>query len=54
LQKIVGVGLSWYPNDWVRFILQFQYTIVDRLNSAGNVQIGQQFETLAGRVQVAF
>jgi phosphate-selective porin OprO/OprP len=54
LQKIVGVGLSWYPNDWVRFILQFQYTNVDRLNSAGNVQIGQQFETLAGRVQVAF
>ena len=54
LQKIVGLNLSWYPNDWVRFYLQFQYTNVDRLNSAGTVQIGQQFETLAGRVQVAF
>jgi phosphate-selective porin OprO and OprP len=54
LQKIVGVALSWYPNDWVRFYLQFQYTNVDRLNSAGTVQIGQQFETLAGRVQGAF
>jgi phosphate-selective porin OprO and OprP len=54
LQKIVGVGLSWYPNDWVRFILQFQYTNVDKLNSAGTAQIGQQFETLAGRVQIAF
>jgi phosphate-selective porin OprO/OprP len=54
LQKIVGVALSWYPSDWVRFYLQFQYTNVDKLNSAGTVQIGQQFETLAGRVQVAF
>src|SRR4029077_15549221 len=54
LQKIVGVGLSWYPNDWVRFYLQFQYVNVDKLNSAGTTQIGQQFETLAGRVQVAF
>jgi hypothetical protein len=38
----------------VRFYLQFQYTQVDKLNSAGSVQIGQNFETLAGRVQVAF
>ena len=54
LQKIVGLNLSWYPNDWVRFYLQFQYTNVDKLNSAGSVQIGQNFETLAGRVQIAF
>ena len=54
LQKIVGVGLSWYPNDWVRFYLQFQYVNVDKLNAAGTTQIGQQFETLAGRVQIAF
>jgi phosphate-selective porin OprO and OprP len=54
LQKIVGVNLSWYPNDWVRFYLQFQYTQVDKLNAAGSVQIGQNFETLAGRVQIAF
>jgi phosphate-selective porin OprO/OprP len=40
LQKIVGVALSWYPNDWVRFYLQFQYTNVDRLNAAGTTQIG--------------
>jgi phosphate-selective porin OprO and OprP len=53
-QQIFGALLSWYPNDWVRFYLQFQYTSVDRLNSAGRVQIGQKFETLAGRVQVAF
>jgi phosphate-selective porin OprO/OprP len=53
-QQVIGVGLSWYPNDWVRFVMQFQYTDVNKLNPAGKLQIGQRFETLAGRVQVAF
>jgi phosphate-selective porin OprO/OprP len=53
-QQIVGAALSWYPNDWIRFELQFQYTQVDKRNSAGTSQIGQNFETLAGRMQVAF
>jgi phosphate-selective porin OprO/OprP len=53
-QQIFGANLSWYPNDWVRFYLQFQYTQVDKLNSAGTAQIGQKFETIAGRFQVAF
>jgi len=35
-------------------MLQFQRTNVDKLNVAGKVQIGQHFETLAGRAQVAF
>jgi phosphate-selective porin OprO/OprP len=53
-QQIFGAALSWYPNDWLRFEAQFQYTNVDRLNNAGRAQIGQKFETLAGRMQVAF
>jgi phosphate-selective porin OprO/OprP len=53
-QQIFGAALSWYPNDWVRLMLQFQVTNVDKLNSAGTIQIGQRLETLAGRVQVAF
>ena len=53
-QQILAAALSWYPNDWVRLYLQFQYANVDRLNSAGTAQIGQRFESLAGRVQVAF
>src|ERR1700730_2187676 len=53
-QQIAALALSWYPNDWVRFMLQFQYVDVNKLNSAGKVQIGQRFETLAGRAQVAF
>jgi hypothetical protein len=35
-------------------MLQFQYPQVDKLNAAGTAQIGQKFETLAGRVQAAF
>jgi phosphate-selective porin OprO and OprP len=53
-QQVVGLGLSWYPNDWLRFMLQFQYVDVNKLNSAGTVQIGQRFETLAGRVQATW
>ena len=53
-QQVSGVLLSWYPNDWVRLELQFQYTSIDKLNAAGTTQIGQNFETLAGRAQVSF
>jgi phosphate-selective porin OprO and OprP len=53
-QQVVGLLLSWYPNDRLRFYLQGQYTNVNRLNSAGTSQIGQHFFTLAGRAQVAF
>jgi len=53
-QQIGAVALSWYPNDWIRFMLQFQYVDVNRLDSAGKVQIGQKFETLALRAQAAW
>ncbi len=53
-QQIFGAALSWYPNDWIRFELQFQYTMIDKLNAAGTTQIGQKFETLSGRTQIAF
>jgi phosphate-selective porin OprO/OprP len=53
-QQIAALALSWYPNDWLRFMLQFQYVDVNKLNSAGKVQIGQRFETLAARAQAAW
>jgi phosphate-selective porin OprO/OprP len=53
-QQVYGAALSWYPNDWVRLMLQFQYVNVNKLDPTGKIQIGQRFETLAGRVQVAF
>jgi phosphate-selective porin OprO/OprP len=53
-QQTAGLALSWYPNDWLRFMLQFQYVDVNKLNSAGTVQIGQRFETLAARAQAVW
>jgi phosphate-selective porin OprO/OprP len=53
-QQIVGLALSWYPNDWLRFILQFQHVDVNKLNSAGRVQIGQRFQELAARFQATW
>jgi phosphate-selective porin OprO/OprP len=53
-QQVAAFALSWYPNDWLRFMLQFQYVDVDKLNSSGTLQIGQRFETIAGRVQAAW
>jgi phosphate-selective porin OprO/OprP len=53
-QQIVSLALSWYPNDWLRFILQLQHGDVNKLNSAGTVQIGQSFETLAARAQATW
>jgi phosphate-selective porin OprO/OprP len=53
-QQIVSLALSWYPNDWLRFIVQLQHADVNKLNSAGTVQIGQRFETLAARAQATW
>jgi phosphate-selective porin OprO/OprP len=53
-QQIAALALSWYPNDWLRFMLQFQYVDVNELNSTGTLQIGQKFETLALRAQAAW
>jgi Putative serine dehydratase domain len=40
--------------DWPRFMLQFQYVDVEKRNSAGTVQVGQRFETLAARARAAW
>jgi phosphate-selective porin OprO/OprP len=53
-QQIAGLALSWYPNDWLRFMLQFEHVDINKLNSTGTVQIGQRFETLAARAQATW
>jgi phosphate-selective porin OprO/OprP len=53
-QEVYSAGLSWYPNDAIRFILQYQYVDVSRFDSTGSLSVGQNFHTLAGRAQVAF
>lgn len=53
-QELYGVGLSWYPNNNLRFLLNWDIVNVDRLNAAGTTQIGQRFHTVALRTQINF
>ena len=53
-QEVIGVGVNWYPNNWMRAMLQWNNVNVDRLNAAGTTQIGQRIDTVAMRLQVAF
>jgi phosphate-selective porin OprO/OprP len=52
-QKITTVGLNWYPNSVVRFLLDYQWIKVDRLNTAG-ADIGEDVNVVSFRSQVAF
>lgn len=52
-QKVWTVGLNWYPNNNVRFVLDWLNVDVDKLNAAG-LQAGQKFDVIAARVQFQF
>jgi phosphate-selective porin OprO/OprP len=52
-QKITTVGLNWYPNSVVRFLLDYQWTDVNRLNAAGG-DIGEDVNVVSFRTQYAF
>lgn len=51
-QSIWSVGLNWYPNNAIRFLLDYQHTDVSRLNSAG-ADIGARLDTVALRAQLS-
>ena len=51
-QKIYTVGLNWYPNSVVRFVVDYQHTDVDRLNSTG-ASIGASLDTISLRTQLS-
>lgn len=54
VQDVYGVGLNWYPNDYLRLMLDYDIVNVDRLNAAGTTQIGRNFQTIGMRAQAAF
>ena len=63
-QTIATVGLNWYPNNIMRFLLDYQWVRIDRLDPENiaivtpvpgvGAQIGQDFEVFSIRSQVAF
>ena len=54
-QSIYTIGLNWYPNRNVRFMLNYLHGTVDKQQSAVNVSdVGADFDALAMRMQVAF
>lgn len=52
-QKISTIGVNWYLNPDIRFMLDVQHVDVNRLNSTG-VQIGQKYNAIALRSQFTF
>ncbi len=60
IQDIWTLGLNWYPNSNVRFLLDYQWTAVDRLSDGSTdfptrgLQIGQNFQAVSLRSQFAF
>lgn len=52
-QKIWTAGLNWYPNNAIRFLLDYQHTDASRLNSAG-ASVGGRLNAVSLRAQVAF
>ncbi len=53
-QDVYAVGVNWYPNDHLRFMLDYDIIDVNRLNAAGTTQIGQRIQAVALRAQAAF
>lgn len=60
-QRIVSAGVNWYPNTFVKFMLDYQDVRVDRLSPSSTsfgtpvgAQIGQSYRTVILRSQFAF
>jgi len=60
-QRIMAVGLNWYPNTFVRFLLDYQDVRIRRLSPSAatfstpaGAQIGQKYHAVSLRSQFAF
>jgi phosphate-selective porin OprO/OprP len=60
-QRIAALGLNWYPNTALKFMLQLQQVQISRIGTnsvtvpaIADADLGQSFDTIALRSQVAF
>jgi phosphate-selective porin OprO/OprP len=60
-QEIWSAGLNWYPNSFVRFMLDYQDVTIHRLSPSATTfstpvgaEIGQHYHVVAVRSQFAF
>jgi len=59
-QTAYSLGLNWYPNDLVRFMVDFSHVDYDKFNGASatglplGAQIGAKFDAISFRAQVAY
>ena len=52
LVLIWTAGLNWYPNNAIRFLLDYQHTDVSRLSSTGG-DLGASLSAVSLRAQLA-
>lgn len=52
-QRIWTAGINWYPNQVLRFVLDFQHTDVSKLSSAG-LNANARLDAVSLRTQISF
>lgn len=54
-QQVIGAGFNWYPNNNIRFMVDWMNVSVDKLSgTTSNRQVGQNYNALGIRTQFAF
>jgi phosphate-selective porin OprO/OprP len=53
-QQTYAVGLNWYPNTNIRFMLDYIHADVDKLAANGVTPNGAHIDAVAARAQFAF